>query len=323
MSDGRAGPVLIISHSDDAHADRVVGVLGSRSIPVARINTDSWPPTWHISISVDAQGVVCKLSVAGQSFALSEVRSIWFRRIVDPHLSTPLPSDEMRMLVTEREEALNAMFALYDGRTLGNPLRYRAVDNKVAHLVLAQRLGITIPATLLTSSRDDAEQFIDTVGAAIMKLQRSVYLERPDGLHAVYTTRVDESLRTRLAHVAAAPSLFQEEIAKLYELRITVVGEHCFACRIDSQASPLTELDYRKYDFDHVAHTPYDLPPEVVQQCVALVAATGLPFASMDFVRTASGRYVFLDLNVNGQWLWTEELGKLPISEAIAGFLAP
>src|SRR4051794_31159829 len=195
MSDGRAGPVLFISHTDDAHADRVAGVLADRQVPVARINTDSWPPAWVISISADGQGVVCNLRVAGQPFALADVRSIWFRRIVDPQLTTPLPPDEMRMLVTEREEALNAMFALYDGRILGNPLRYRAVDNKLFHLALARKLGITIPATLLTSSPDDAEQFIDTVGAAIMKLQRSVYLERQDGLHAVYTTRVDERLR--------------------------------------------------------------------------------------------------------------------------------
>lgn len=321
MPDGIGRPVLFITHSDDAHADRVAHVLNERQIPVARINTDVWPPTWEVSLGVAAD-VSATLRVDEAFFELSNVRSIWFRRIVDPQLSLPLPADELRMLVTEREEAINAVLSLFSGKVLCNPLRYRAWDNKLVHLALSVQLGIATPQTLLTSSPDDAERFVDLVGRAVLKSQRSVYLKRPDGLHAVYTTRVDERLRVQLGRVAATPTLFQEELEKLYELRITVVDGRCFACRIDSQASQLTELDYRKYDFEHVAHTPYDLPPHVAQQCCALLAATGLPFGSMDFARTTDGRYIFLDLNLNGQWLWTEELAGLPISIAIADYLA-
>jgi hypothetical protein len=125
-----------------------------------------------------------------------------------------------------------------------------------------------------------------------------------------------------LDHVRAAPCLLQEQIAKSLELRVTVVASEVFACAMDTQASPRTRCDYRKYDFERVQHTRYYLPEEIEKRCRRLVRNLGLYFASMDLILTPSGEFVFLDLNPNGQWLWTEELAELPISLAIARLLA-
>ena len=42
---------------------------------------------------------------------------------------------------------------------------------------------------------------------------------------------------------------------------------------------------------------------------------------AIDLVVTPDGRYVFLEINPNGQFLWVEQLTGLPISRAIAALL--
>ena len=56
--------------------------------------------------------------------------------------------------------------------------------------------------------------------------------------------------------VAAAPAIYQPELSKAFEVRVTYVDGDVFACRIDSTASARTALDWRHYDFDNVAHCP-------------------------------------------------------------------
>jgi glutathione synthase/RimK-type ligase-like ATP-grasp enzyme len=64
------------------------------------------------------------------------------------------------------------------------------------------------------------------------------------------------------------------------------------------------------------------LPERLRLQCVALVRALGLQYGALDFILTPDGRYVFLELNPNGQWLWVERMTGLPIADAIAATLA-
>jgi len=50
---------------------------------------------------------------------------------------------------------------------------------------------------------------------------------------------------------------------------------------------------------------------------VELVARLGLRFGAIDIIVTPDDRYVFLEINPNGQWLWIEEETGLPIRDAI------
>ena len=47
----------------------------------------------------------------------------------------------------------------------------------------------------------------------------------------------------------------------------------------------------------------------------------GLEFGALDFVRTPEDRYVFLEVNPNGQWLWLDDSLNLGITAATANWL--
>jgi glutathione synthase/RimK-type ligase-like ATP-grasp enzyme len=139
---------------------------------------------------------------------------------------------------------------------------------------------------------------------------RFTELLAPDAIHSL------ESLET-------CPVIFQEYIPKSYEIRVTVIGEQIFAARIDSQAGGgATSIDWRRYDIPKTPHSAYELPRVVRDQILALHRQLSLIYSSFDFVRTPCGEYVFLETNPFGQWLWIEDLTGLPISKAIADFLA-
>lgn len=52
------------------------------------------------------------------------------------------------------------------------------------------------------------------------------------------------------------------------------------------------------------------------------MADLGLVFACIDFIVTPDDKFVFLEINPNGQWLWVEKLTGLPIAESMAKLLA-
>ncbi|MGQ0507278.1 MAG: MvdC/MvdD family ATP grasp protein, partial [Myxococcaceae bacterium] len=56
-------------------------------------------------------------------------------------------------------------------------------------------------------------------------------------------------------------------------------------------------------------------------RCVQLIQRLGLKFGSMDIILTPDDRYVFLENNVQGQWLWIDERVNLGIGEALAQLL--
>ena len=48
----------------------------------------------------------------------------------------------------------------------------------------------------------------------------------------------------------------------------------------------------------------------------------GLAYATVDFVITSEGRWVFLEANPGGNYGWLEASTELPISAALADLLA-
>jgi glutathione synthase/RimK-type ligase-like ATP-grasp enzyme len=65
-----------------------------------------------------------------------------------------------------------------------------------------------------------------------------------------------------------------------------------------------------------------ELPAAVREGLLALLRVLGLQYGAVDMRRSDDGRYVFLEVNPAGQWLFVERLTGLPISEALVDHLA-
>jgi glutathione synthase/RimK-type ligase-like ATP-grasp enzyme len=122
--------------------------------------------------------------------------------------------------------------------------------------------------------------------------------------------------------LSACPAIYQRRIAKQHELRVTVVGDEIFACRIDSQAREESRVDWRAAGYTSLDHRACELDEAVADRCRALLRTLGLEIAGLDFIVTPEGETVFLEINAAGQWAWVEQETGLPIAAAIARRLA-
>lgn len=138
----------------------------------------------------------------------------------------------------------------------------------------------------------------------------------PDGhTGAIWTQRIDPA--TLDASLAITAHLFQAEVPKTADARVTVVGRRVFAQRI---TTPDGALDWRRGDWEELIHTPIEVPGRISTALRAYLDTFGLVFGCFDFAlcedAEESERFRFIECNPSGQWGW------LPDADAIAAAFA-
>ncbi len=195
--------------------------------------------------------------------------------------------------------------------------------SKIYQLLLAKKLGINVPNTIFSN---DYTHIKDTIKnqKLIVKTISGGSFEHNNEKYAFNSKLITQDNLSELKdYVSESPAIYQEYIEKSFELRITIVGNQFFTCKIDSQksADDRAKIDWRHYKLDDKYWTSHQLPQAIETKILLLMKDLNLNFGCIDMVVTPDGDYVFLEINPNGQWLWIERLTKMPISKAIANIL--
>ena len=237
---------------------------------------------------------------------------------------TDYPKALEEMVGTEAKLTLRGFMQTHRGRVVNRPLANSYAENKSEQLVRARRLGFHIPDTIITNSPEQAIGFYKKHGRDIIfKMQRLPIIQLGEGNHrTIMTRRVSEQDLEDLERIQNCPCMFQERIPKTYEIRLTVIGEKLFPIAIHSQNSDYSQDDFRRYDFEKVKYEQVEIPEILNKRVLGLVKSYGLYYAAIDIIYTPSKEYVFLEINSNGQYLWTEEMSGVPITEYFADYLA-
>lgn len=119
-----------------------------------------------------------------------------------------------------------------------------------------------------------------------------------------------------------SPTIFQPLIQKRVDVRATFVGEELFVAEIDSQTDAAAMVDWRRTANPSLPHRRARLPSEVELASRRLMKELGLIFGALDFIRTPDDRWIFLEVNPNGQWLWLDDMLEFGITDAVADWLA-
>lgn len=318
--------ILIVSTQFDPHVDFVIDEIRRRRLSFARFNTEDFPTEASVAVEYNA-GIDLRESYiiipANPTIRLDAVRSVWYRRPEVPEVDARITSDAVRGFAeAEAQSALDGLWEIIDGLWINRPAAIRRT-RKLAQLVVAHELGFNIPRTLVTNEPARVLDFFAACqGNVVCKTLREGTINYPGHSTAIYTHRCSPEDLELLESVSLAPSIFQEYVPKSFELRITVVGRRVMAAAIDSQLSPLTRDDWRRYDFANVPHSVHQMPDDVEEKCRSIVARFGLVFGAIDMIVTPEGEYIFLEVNPNGQWAWIEGLTGLPICSALVDLLA-
>lgn len=311
--------ILIVSKPEDIHAKAVLDELARCGATAQILDLSRFPTQLQLSLGYGpTAGVDFRLeSPSGECLDFSSVKAVWWRRPQHFELPERIADPAHRQFAySESHAAFAGLWNSLDAFWI-NPLNNdAAAHHKVFQLTVAQELGFTIPQTLVTNHPAEARQFIAARGA-----EHTVYKAFSATERDWRETRVlrPEELAL-LDNVRYAPVIFQEYIPAEVDLRITMVGDQIFPAAIYSQ-----ETDY-KVDFRMHIHSakiePVTLPENIECLLHELMQRLGLVYGAIDMRLTPEGRYVFLEINPAGQWLFVEQETGQPIARALAELLA-
>lgn len=316
--------ILILSNLDDIHAATIAAKLRARGASLAWVDHRQYPAQSQISLRFEGGRPRATWHTSDGKIDLSALTAIWHRRPYVPRPDPRITSEALRKAVTDDSDLfLRDLWNAIDCLTVPAPtLVYRRADLKATQLACALRLGLEIPDTLITNDPQEMLEFYRKHDGMIISKLASPVINRDyltDGVR--YTNVVSHRDIGYFKAVRQGPVIFQGYVPKRLELRITIIGDMIFPVEIHSQVARRTRHDWRHYDHSNTPMYMHELPPEIERKLRQLVRRLGLNFGAIDMVLTPDGRYVFLELNPNGQFLWMEELMGFPMSDAMCDLL--
>jgi glutathione synthase/RimK-type ligase-like ATP-grasp enzyme len=323
--------ILVLGSNDDPHLQRVAGHLESKGVPYSVLCAKDFPTSDVGSIRFHRGEHSGSYRTRSSEIRLSDISAVWYRRLFPPVLDSRISDPEaVRFGMGEARAFLRGLWSILSDRAWVNPYyRIEAAESKPYQLAVAQKVGLTIPNTLITNDLTKVKAFFDETDAKVIYKPLSSFAtaaSMADGnvvpSQCVYTNVIErESLDQLGSQVALAPCIFQEYVPKDVELRITVIGNSFFSAAIHSQESKSSKIDWRKYDLENTPYTAFELPLDSKLKIRALLDELGLVYGAVDCILRPDGETVFLEVNPGGQWMWIEELTGLKIGQGIADHL--
>lgn len=312
--------ILLATNKRDITTDFVVLELRRRGLPFVRINTEDLPQGKVIYRPGTGNGWVVECD--GQRVSLSSVTAGYYRRPGPPTPENEGHAPEVQdYRVEEWSAILRSIWNALEGRWFNSPFSILRAEDKPRQLSLAEELGFDIPSTLISNDFVSVSTFSREQQLVGKPLRRAL-IERGEAGEVLFTSRVGAISTDDQKAIELAPVIYQREIPKQYDVRVTVVDEQVFPVAIHSQEQLETQVDWRNGSNPNLRHEIIDLPHHLEKQCIGIVKKLGLRYGAIDLVLDAEGRYWFLEINPNGQWAWIERQTGLPIARAIVNSLA-
>ncbi len=247
---------------------------------------------------------------------LADVSAVYYRRPADFVLPAGLSEPELRFARAQARVGVGGVLASLPARWINHPSALADAEYKPRQLAAAAAVGLSVPPTLVTNEPGAVQNFASRVGDLVVKPLADPIVEENGTYTAVWTRRLDPGDLDNLDGVEHTAHLFQQWVPKAYEVRMTIVGRHCFPVAIHA-GTPEAHIDWRR-DYDALTYRAAECPHPVAAAADRFLTVFGLIYGAFDFVVDHAGRWWFLECNGAGQWGWLAEECSLPIAAAIA-----
>lgn len=310
--------VLLISTATNEHANTVEKHLTERHETVLRVDMDR--VTSHTNRLSIHEGKNVKLSSDENIFERSDISSVFIHH---PKINVPqsfgIDNLDRELCISGWKNAIDWLEESISGiRWMNSPRSSRNSSSPALQLRLARHVGWRVPETCFTNDLQEVYELRNRHNKIIVK-SGPLFGVSVQGQRLL--TRIIEPGFVNESTLRASPCLFQEYIEKAYELRVHVIDDHLLACKIVSQGTEITKVDWRNYAINQTPHLPIILDEALSSKCKAIVAMLGLNFGIIDLIVTPAGEVVFLECNSQGHWLWIEYLTGLPITRTLCDAL--
>jgi hypothetical protein len=318
-------PEVLILGGDSVTHGWVVLQLQKRKIPFVSVNLDEFIFEGHFQIESDGS---VRLEYGKQVVNMSSIKSVLFfapQFLMGLDSHPEILTTEEKVLLSRWKVALHTLHESMSGAQWwpGSPAQlYESSQDKFSDLILANKLGLKVPDTLMTMNPKTAGQFAKKhKGKAIFREYAVRRIHKAGKLKTFKIEFVKPNGKSWKS-ILASPTVFQQFIEKKREYRAVVVSKKVFVSEINAESGSKSYMDWRYYETDKVEFLPGRIPKNVEAKLLKFVKARGLKIACVDLVEDQRGNFYFLEMNRPGSWLFIEALTGLPITGYLISCLA-
>lgn len=302
--------MIILTNSLDVTADYLCGILQRYQLRYQRLDTDNCIER----LSISHVGSTTTIFIDELRLEPEDISNIWYRRPERLKHEIYSNSHEGKFILDEWSESLESFFIQIPlEKWMNHPSMNVAASHKLDQLRVASKLGFTVPESLVTQNPNQLKSFFFKHKSKIITKPLSAgYIERSNDEQdsLIYTNVVNSSNLEELDDLPNCPTLFQEYIDKICDVRITVVDENIHAVKLyAADESGLQCCDIRHNNMANVRYHSIDLPVEISEKVNNLMKFYGLRFGAIDMAVSQTGEWVFFEINPNGQWAWLDLVG--------------
>lgn len=313
-----APTVLVLAQEQDTTADLVVDALHGRDAAVARIDTADFPRSLRIVGTPDRLDSPGWLWAGDHRIDLASISSVYRRHPAEFTFPEGMSEPERRFATLESVSGLGGLLTAQPWRWIDSPSAVADASYKPRQLRVATECGFRVPRSLITTVGAEARAFAAEIGGhgVIYKSLSTGIVTEQDQLRIIYTSRLSSPDFLDDNAIGLCCHLFQEWVPKVYDVRLTVVGDRCFAVAVHA-SSPEAKTDWRSR-YGDLRYEVVETPPRVRESAAQYLRRFGLTFGAFDFSVSIESEWWFLECNPSGQWGWIAEEADLPIADAIA-----
>ncbi|MBD2207452.1 hypothetical protein H6G33_34465 [Calothrix sp. FACHB-1219] len=313
--------IVILSNSLDVTVDYVCSKLEQNRCDYVRLNTDELIEKAELLFRPNK----LSLSLGHLKLVPEEITSVWYRRPQPLKLpaSEYFEKGEQAHTRSEWSAAIEGFLSHIPAELwINHPKNNALASSKLEQLSRAQRLGLTIPKTLVTQSWEQAIQFWkECEERLVIKPLSHGYIERDDPQEdtIIFTNEVTlDKLYENQEILSLCPTLFQKKVDKLCDVRVNVIDEETIAIAIySSEQNKLQAIDIRRSNMRGVRYESIDLPSQLKDKILNLCRSYGLRFAAIDMAISIDAEWLFFEINPNGQWAWLDLEGVTDIASSL------
>lgn len=305
--------ILILSNEKDESTNHVIRWLEHYEKKYIRINENA-----EIKLlKIDLPNVIIEVRHNNKCDVINfaKITSYWYRRgyfkqslIEKISCQDAYLENEINKFVSEEMFSLNQFLTRFT-KQIRNSIGHFSFNftNKIENLFIANSVGLKTPKTLITNNKKDLSEWCEKNKLSKNKIvskciNRAVNFKYNNKYARSFTSIISENDIKEMPNIFF-PTLFQEKIEKIVDIRCFYLNGETYAMAIFSQNDIKTKIDFRNYNLSKPNRcNHFTLPSQIKKKIQCLMEVLGMNCGSLDIVLNKSKEYIFLEINPVGQF---------------------
>lgn len=306
---------LIVSSTYDYSTDLICYKLAKRNVHYYRLNRDELNKH-EIILDIKNRNLYLKIDGIENVANFDSLKGVYFRAPVFLRTQSKafLSLDE-QLERSQWSAFIRNLIVFHNAIWINHPVNVYRAENKIFQLFMADRVGLKIPATLLTNTKPDMLKNKDYI---VKALDTALFYDFKNNKEMFTYSNVLSGRELNKSDFIKAPVIIQNFLNQKIDCRITYIDGKMFPVKILLNQKGLYG-DWRCQK-ENLVYETFSLPESIKMKLISLMKCLELKFGGIDMA-IYEGNYYFIEVNPTGEWGWLETVAHLEISDAICDAL--